>query len=71
MRVTINTQMDINLLNTPFKQWPKQAQDLAMYIISFKTNRRKLENELPELRKAWLVAKVEKLNSKLLSIDDV
>lgn len=71
MKIKIPTVqiIEVDLHSLSFNDWPKEAQDAARIILSNAHIRRKYEQELPELRKSWLIERVDKwLNT---SIDDL
>lgn len=47
-----------DLIQMPYDQWPEEAKEIARRLYS-PTVASLLESMLPELRKPWLVAKVE------------
>lgn len=59
IHVTTLTSHEINLNGLSISEWPDEAKKIARDIISVPRFRNAFLAQLPELRKSWLIAKIE------------
>ena len=57
MKVTVQTQVEVDLYRTRYEHWPEEAKCVARCIID--KRQQEFLRQLPELRQSWLVARVE------------
>jgi len=63
--ISVLHEVSINLLELPIDKWPEEAKILAKNFLTKPANFAKLQEQLPELRQAWLAAHVERLSVPL------
>lgn len=71
MKLRTITEVEINLHDKPFHQWPAEARDLARNVLMGQRNRDAYLQQLPECRKSWLIAKMEATEALLQEFTDL
>ena len=66
IKLTITTEVFVDLRALPFKEWPAEAQSCARSLLGQPRTLRKFLLELPALRKDWLAARIELMSKGLL-----
>lgn len=62
LKVTITSEVYVDLDNLPFDQWPKECKDMARSLVSNPRIQREFLAQLPAFRKSWLAIRVERLS---------
>lgn len=65
MKTVIQEQkiLEVDLSKLPYIQWPQRAKDIALIILMNHRHRKTMDSQLSELRRGWLIAKIEELDS--------
>lgn len=57
---TIEVEVEVDLLSLPLADWPQTARQAALAVLTNPRAVQACKAELPELRKSWLVTRVER-----------
>ena len=59
----VQAEINVDLMKLPVADWPKEAKDCAIGILQQTENRHRFMGQLPDFRKSWLVARIERFDS--------
>jgi hypothetical protein len=59
MRIKVESTAEVNLYKLRWHDWPAEARRHAIFILDQPRSTREFLAQLPELRKSWLIERVE------------